>query len=184
MVLFLFSIASCRASLWTASGFFEAVRFGKICLRCACTGCLEEIGASIALEKRALLVRLRDTDLHHQAPKGSILTPEGGPMCFSDTKRGPFVFFWHYKGALCGFLTLERALCAFLTLEKGPMCFSGTRRRPCVLFWLYVLFWQQNSFLLYSEKNIGPPSRVNMDPFGAWWQAQKSINHGIWNFDV
>ena len=43
------------------------------------------------------------------------LTPEGGPMCFSDIGRG--------------------ALCAFLTLEGGPMCFSDTRRGPSVFFW-------------------------------------------------
>ena len=59
------------------------------------------------------------------------LTPEGSPVCFIDTRRepygpidtsrGPYVLYWHQKGALCALL--------------GPLCFIDTPRVPCVLYW-------------------------------------------------
>ena len=46
------------------------------------------------------------------------VTPEGGPMCFSDTPGEPYVLQWHSRGTLC----------ALLTLPGNPMCFINTPR--------------------------------------------------------
>ena len=80
------------------------------------------------------------------------------------------------------------------------MCFSDTRRGPNVLsairkkphrapFWCQKSIWgpllvseKHIGLFLVSEKHIGPPSGVNMDPFGAWGRVQTLRNHGMWRF--
>ena len=82
-------------------------------------------------------------DWHYKVALCVFLTLERGPICFSDTRRKPYVLYWHQEGALC----------AFMTPEKSPMCFSDTRKGS----------------LLISEKQMGPPSGVREAHRAPFW---------------